>query len=361
MRRGAAVVGHGPNLVPPTPAANHVRHRVTVGSHWAAHAHTWHATGCSCPRCCSRGCAVRGLRARRADGRAPQASPTPARRPGRRPPRRLRRRRLADRRADRRPGHHRATPSRACRTGWLAHRPHLLVRPRGHRFQPSARRRRARPVARIGGRRPAGLAGRAGIDPPYVVLGWSYGGLVAQAYAAAYPEELARPGPRGHLGPRAVHRPSGWSTTGLGWSEGGRDVDTDGAVRAAGRPRLRATCPLAVLSQDHVRGKFRRVWLGYHDDLARRSTDGVHVVGIGSGHVMHEDVPDLVAAAVEAVWAAAADGSSLRPCDARFTDAGGRCRSPAATHRCPARADTGRGSGTVRGASTGPGRTARCR
>ena len=84
--------------------------------------------------------------------------------------------------------------------------------------------------------------------------------------------------------------------------------------------------PVAVLSQDLVRGKFRRLWLGYHDELARSSTDGVHVVGTGSGHVMHEDVPDLVVASVEAVWTAAAKGSALGRCDARFTDAGGRCR-----------------------------------
>ena len=64
----------------------------------------------------------------------------------------------------------------------------------------------------------------------------------------------------------------------------------------------------------------------YHDDLARASRDGVHVVGAGSGHVMHEDVPELVTAAVQAVVGAATSAQPLGACDVRLTAAGGRCR-----------------------------------
>ena len=163
-----------------------------------------------------------------------------------------------------------------------------------------------------------------GIDPPYVVLGWSYGGLVAQAYAASYPEDLA-----GLVledsSIREQFTDPGLIDDTLVVNEGGRDVDTDALQEQVADVRY-GDLPVAVLSQDLVRGKFRRLWLGYHDELARSSTDGVHVVGTGSGHVMHEDVPDLVVASVEAVWTAAAKGSALGRCDARFTDAGGRCR-----------------------------------
>ena len=73
-----------------------------------------------------------------------------------------------------------------------SHRAHVLVRPAGigdsHPLADDA----PDPSPWIGCDRPAGLTGRRrAIDPPYVVLGWSYGGLVAQAYAAAYPEDLA--------------------------------------------------------------------------------------------------------------------------------------------------------------------------
>ena len=164
-----------------------------------------------------------------------------------------------------------------------------------------------------------------GIDPPYVVLGWSYGGLVAQAYAAAYPEDLAGLVLEDSSIREQFTDPALVDDT-MVVREGGRDVDTD-ALQEQVADVTFGDLPVAVLSQDRVRGRFRHVWLGYHDDLARSSTDGVHVIGTGSGHEMHVDVPDLVAAAVESVVAAVADDSRLGPCDARFTDAGGRCRA----------------------------------
>jgi dienelactone hydrolase len=163
-----------------------------------------------------------------------------------------------------------------------------------------------------------------GDEPPYVVLGWSYGGLVAQAYAAAYPDEVAGLVLEDTSVREQFTDPELIDET-LVVREGGRDVDTDALQEQLAHTRL-DDLPVAVLSQDEVRGKIRQVWLGYHDDLARSSTDSVHVVGTGSGHVMHEDVPDLLVASVEAVWTAAAEGSALGRCDARFTDAGGRCR-----------------------------------
>ena len=167
-----------------------------------------------------------------------------------------------------------------------------------------------------------------GIDPPYVVLGWSYGGLVAQAYAAAYPEDLAGLVLEDTSVREQFTDPALVDDTEEQGVTGPRAGATSTPRRFRNSGRLRfGDLPVAVLSQDQVRGKFRRVWLGYHDDLARSSSDGVHVVGTGSGHEMHVDVPDLVAAAVESVVAAAADGSRLGPCDARFTDAGGRCRA----------------------------------
>ena len=83
-----------------------------------------------------------------------------------------------------------------------------------------------------------------------------------------------------------------WSTTPRWSDEGGARRRPDALSEQVADVSF-GDLPVAVLSQDQVRGKFRRAWLGYHDDLARSSTDGVHVVGIGSGHVMHEDVPDL--------------------------------------------------------------------
>ena len=190
------------------------------------------------------------------------------------------------------------------------------------------------------------------------MLGWSYGGLVAQAYAAAYPEDLAGLVLEDTSIREQFTDPELVDDT-MVVGEGGRDVDTD-ALQEQVADVTFGDLPVAVLSQDRVRGRFRQVWLGYHDDLARSSTDGVHVVGTGSGHEMHVDVPDLVAAAVESVVAAVADGSRLGPCDARLTDAGGRCRSRVDVPLPrPGRHRTGQQ--TEGAVSRGSGRTARCR
>jgi pimeloyl-ACP methyl ester carboxylesterase len=168
----------------------------------------------------------------------------------------------------------------------------------------------------------ATLAAR-GIDPPYVLLGWSYGGLVAQAYAVDFPEDLAGlvledTSVREQFADPDLVDPS------MDWREGGRPIDVH-ALRAELAVVDLADLPVVALSQDSKEWwapSFYRT----HDRLARASSDGVHAIGIGSGHAMHEDVPDLVAHAVEAVWAAASAGAGLPACKAVFGDERVRCR-----------------------------------
>ena len=166
-----------------------------------------------------------------------------------------------------------------------------------------------------------------GIGPPYVMLGWSYGGLVAQAFAQDYPDELAGLVLEDTSVREQFSDPELMAVdeeVGVHWTEGGRDIDTESLIADMAHIDFGDT-PVAVLSQD-ARGTWGRTWLAYHDELARLSTDGIHVVGAGSGHEMHEDVPDLVVASVQSVLAAAGGGTRLQ-CDARLTDAGGRCRT----------------------------------
>lgn len=166
------------------------------------------------------------------------------------------------------------------------------------------------------------------VPGPYVVLGWSYGGMVAQAFATRFRDEtvglvLEDTSVRAQFIEPVLMDVD--EELGVRWAEGGRELDVEELKAQLSDLRFR-DLPLVVLSQD-ARGVWGRAWLGAHDELAARSRAGVHVVGTGSGHAMHEDVPDLVAAAVEAVVAAAAADSTLGACDERFTDAGGRCRA----------------------------------
>lgn len=163
----------------------------------------------------------------------------------------------------------------------------------------------------------------AGVEAPYVVLGWSYGGLVAQDFAVEHPDELVGlvledPSVREQFtrGPLV--------DSSIDWAEGGRKIDRKAVVRQLSLIDF-DDLPVAVLSQDS-KAPWIAPWYRTHDALARASTDGVHAIGIGSGHAMHEDVPGFVARAVQAVWSAAAAGTPLPSCRVVFATAGGRCR-----------------------------------
>ena len=164
----------------------------------------------------------------------------------------------------------------------------------------------------------------ADVAPPYVVLGWSYGGLVAQAYAKAFPDDLAGlvledPSVREQfLGGPLDDR-------GFSWREGGRTIRKEVVAEELAGLDL-GDLPVAVLSQDSEES-WIVPWYRAHDRLARSTTDGIHAIGLGSGHAMHDDVPGFVARAVQTVWAAAAAGTTLPACRAVFATAGGRCRA----------------------------------
>lgn len=159
-----------------------------------------------------------------------------------------------------------------------------------------------------------------GQEPPYVMLGWSYGGMVAQAFAVRHPDLVAGLVFEDSSVPEQfVDRV--WQ--GIDWVDGGRPVDKDTTVAELSTVDL-GELPVLVLTANSAPPGSGRLWLGYHRRLAASTTDAVHLEALGSGHVIHEDALDLVAAAVRAV-VAAADGAGLEDCDARFRKVGGRC------------------------------------
>jgi pimeloyl-ACP methyl ester carboxylesterase len=88
--------------------------------------------------------------------------------------------------------------------------------------------------------------------------------------------------------------------------------------------------PVVVLTQNFTdTTEFDRSqqlwWRRQHSALAARSSSSIHVLAVDSGHMIQEDQPELVVAAVEEVLAAARSGQPLAPCDRRFETVGGRC------------------------------------
>jgi len=164
---------------------------------------------------------------------------------------------------------------------------------------------------------------------PYVVLGWSYGGMVAQAFATRHADVTAGVVLEDSSVPEQFTDPA-WDD--IAWVDGGREVDEDTAVSELSEVDL-GDLPVVVLTADELTGKLRRLWEGYHERLTASSGDAVHARAVGAGHAIHESTPDLVAAAVVDVVEAVRAEAPLGPCGGRYDDLGGRCLSPAGGYR----------------------------
>jgi pimeloyl-ACP methyl ester carboxylesterase len=191
------------------------------------------------------------------------------------------------------------------------------------------------------------LLARARIDPPYVLAGHSYGGVLARVFAHFHPTETAglvlidtmgRDGRRRQL---AI-----WPQSQA--PEIRRELATpviDGVDLAVGealasRVRTLDDTPLAVITagrQDNfpstpaqLARALKRLWDTMQDELARLSENSVHVVALRSNHEIpssHSGQPSVVVGAVRAVLRAARDGTRLAPCSRIFSSANLRCRN----------------------------------
>jgi sortase A len=175
---------------------------------------------------------------------------------------------------------------------------------------------------------------RSGEPAPYVVLGWSYGGMVAQAFAARHPDVTAGLVLEDSSVPEQFVDPA-WERFDV--VDGGREVDLDSTVAELSEVDL-ADLPTVVLSSDELEGRLRTLWYRYHDRLAASSTDGVHVEARDSAHALHESSPEVVLDAVAAVVDAVRAASTLGDCATVFDAAGERCLRTPPEARRPAEA-----------------------
>ena len=145
----------------------------------------------------------------------------------------------------------------------------------------------------------------ANVPGPYVLVGPSFGGLVATAFAMRYPGETAglvfldadEPCPQ-----TCTYEPPEAST-----------FDVSAATFGSR--------PVAVLVAEFGSGVDGRAF-------AKRSTNSILVTALGSSHAIINDKPDLVAAATRLVAASARTGTSLPPCSqSLLPTAGGRCET----------------------------------
>jgi pimeloyl-ACP methyl ester carboxylesterase len=189
------------------------------------------------------------------------------------------------------------------------------------------------------------LLDRGRIDPPYVLVGHSYGGLLVRLFARAHAEETG-----GVVLVDAVGRDD-WRRGFAGWPKslapklrrawaqpitGG--VDRRASAALASHIRTLGDTPLVVISAAREReqyGEFppslyrraARFWRLLQTELASLSTDRAHVVALRSDHFVQRDQPLVVIRAVRSVVRAVRDAAPLPPCERLFSGPDVRCLS----------------------------------
>ena len=171
------------------------------------------------------------------------------------------------------------------------------------------------------------LIATAGLKPPFVLVGHSYGGFLIRSYAARHPEQVAgmvfvdpsdeafnvelrkldaaavdqdtrlteqfMP-PKLHPELRSVQAVLDAGKLPFAGSLPDVPVAVLTSVQKRAQPQLFLETPAAV-----------QVWRGLHERFFRAFSNGSHIVTAESGHNIHQEQPQLVVAAVEGVILAA--------------------------------------------------------
>jgi pimeloyl-ACP methyl ester carboxylesterase len=193
------------------------------------------------------------------------------------------------------------------------------------------------------------LLGHAHVPPPYLLVGHSYGGLLARVFADAQPDETAgvvlvdamgRDQDRRLLAiwraaPARVRRQLPKPTA----DPVVNDVDVRGSEALDAKVRTLHGVPLAVVTRGlaeedelppRVRLAVGKAWTRMQDELATLSGDHLHVVAARSGHVVQsyaDGQPGVVIRAVRAVADAVRTRTRLPACRRVFDGTQVRCRS----------------------------------
>ncbi|MBI1378500.1 MAG: alpha/beta fold hydrolase [Frankiales bacterium] len=158
---------------------------------------------------------------------------------------------------------------------------------------------------------------QVGVTGPLVVVGHSYGGLVARAFTARHPARV--------VGLALIEGVAPYDRLSPYWHEGGDRIDM--VVSSAAAARLhRGSLPLLVeAAQDPGRDRWVGPsygasagdlddWRAHQRAAAGLSTDSAYVVVRRSAHVIEQDRPDAVVAGVRLLVRAATTGTPMPRC-----------------------------------------------
>lgn len=167
------------------------------------------------------------------------------------------------------------------------------------------------------------LLAAAHVDPPYVLVVHSFGGLVGRMFI--------------HQDPTAVQGAVFVDASTLDelrtpffdfidWTEADVAVDMTGTAKELMAIDALGSTPIVVLTQDAT-DDLRAAWFPIQDRLANASTDSLHVVVTGAGHIIYADNPAIVVAAIHQVVETVAKRGRLGLCAQVYPTLGGRCRA----------------------------------
>ena len=176
------------------------------------------------------------------------------------------------------------------------------------------------------------LLSRAGIKGPYVMVGHSFGGLNVRLYTSQFrhevtgmvlvdsshedqpPVDLAYDAKAlrwinfcRNLAQSQVNAPKGYSKAQAEQYRSCNGSNGEVAAFRASQAQARVAqhdlgnMPLVVLT----RSQPSQSWWSAHEELARRSSNGTHIVAEHSGHFIQKDQPELVSNAIHKVVEAA--------------------------------------------------------
>jgi pimeloyl-ACP methyl ester carboxylesterase len=189
----------------------------------------------------------------------------------------------------------------------------------------------------------------ADVEGPYVLVGHSYGGMLARLYASEHRDDVAGVVLVDSSSPEQVERSvaalpprrageskalsqlrSDLADTSFQNLEGVHWGKSAAQVRGSsleGLPLIVITAGLREGPSIPFEDLLARVWASLQSDLAGLSKNAIHVVATNSGHFVQAlaGQPEIVLAAIREVVAAARDERDLAPCEQVFRGSEHRC------------------------------------
>jgi pimeloyl-ACP methyl ester carboxylesterase len=150
----------------------------------------------------------------------------------------------------------------------------------------------------------------AGVDPPYILVGQSFGGVYNRVFASHYPEDVAGlvlldPSMEDFIAWMTSHHPDRQISRKdtVGWPEGAGIWSTLEELKTVGPlPNV----PTVVITgarpgRDPLRREVLPVWIRSHASWIRTRPQGRHILAHHSGHGVHVEAPETVAKVVREI------------------------------------------------------------